>query len=129
MATTDPGPLPVPTGSAATDDQGRPGWTWLILVAFGVTILWAVRFAVAYLLVPRACVEGAWILHVLGVATLLASAGVLVRNVLWLRRPLEVPVRFFLLVGLALNVFFLGVIALEASAVFFVDACAKGAIP
>jgi hypothetical protein len=129
MATTDPGPLPVPTGPAATDDQSRPGWTWLLLVAFGVTILWAVRFAIAYLLVPTACVEGEWILHVLGVVTLLASAGVLALNLLWLRRPLEVPVRFFLLVGLALNVFFLGVIALESSAVFFVDACAKGAIP
>jgi hypothetical protein len=129
MATTDPGPLHVPTGPTATDDQARPGWTWLILVAFGVTILWAVRFAIAYLLVPTACVEGEWILHVLGVATLLASVGVLALNLRWLRRPLEVPVRFFLLVGMALNVFFLGVIALESSAVFFVDACAKGAIP
>jgi hypothetical protein len=121
--------MPVPTGGETTDPAGRPPWRWLILVAFGVTLLWALRFAVAYLLVPTACIEGEWLLHLLGVLTLLASAGVLVLNVAWLRRPLEIPVRFFLLVGLALNIFFLGVTALESSAVFFIDACAKGAIP
>jgi hypothetical protein len=129
MSTIDPGPLPTPTPVTGRDPDARPGWTGLILVAFGVTILWAVRFAVAYLLVPLACLEGAWLLHVVGGVTLLAGLGVLALNLLWLRRPLEVPVRFFLLVGLGLNVFFLGVTALESSAVLFVDACAKGAIP
>jgi hypothetical protein len=129
MSTTDPGPIPTPTPGAGPDPGAQPAWTWLILVGFGVTILWAVRFAVAYLLVPVACVEGEWLLHVVGGVTLLASAGVLALNLVWLRRPLDVPVRFFLLVGLGLNVFFLGVVALESSAVFFIDACAKGAIP
>jgi ABC-type Fe3+-siderophore transport system permease subunit len=107
----------------------RPAWPWLILVAFGVTILWALRFAVAYLLVPTACLVGDWLLHVIGAATIVASVAVLLLNVAWARRPLELPVRFFLLVGVGLNAFFLAVTVLESSAVFFVDACAKGAIP
>jgi hypothetical protein len=129
VATTDPGPIPVPSAGGVDDGGGHPAWAGLILVVFGVTLLWALRFAVAYLLVPTACIEGEWLLHLVGGVTLLASVGVLAVNLAWLRRPLDVPVRFFLLVGLALNVFFLGVTALESSAVFFVDACAKGAIP
>jgi putative membrane protein len=102
MATTDPGPLPVPSpGVRPRPRRARPGWPWLILVAFGVTILWAVRFAVAYLLVPTACVEGEWLLHLVGGVTLLASVAVLLLNLRWLKLGLEVPVRFFLLVGLA----------------------------
>jgi hypothetical protein len=129
VATTDPGPIPVPSAGGADDGAGHPAWAGLILVVFGVTLLWALRFAVAYLLVPTACIEGEWLLHLVGGVTLVASAGVLAVNLALLRRPFDVPVRFLLLVGLALNVFFLGVTALESSAVFFVDACAKGAIP
>jgi hypothetical protein len=129
MATTDPGPLPTPAPAEDADEAAPIAWVWLILVAFGVTILWALRFAVAYLLVPTACIQGEWLLHVVGGVTLLAAVGVLLLNLAWLRRPLDVPVRFFLLVGLGLNVFFLGVTALESSAVVVIDACAKGAIP
>jgi hypothetical protein len=113
-----------------TPRRARPAWVWLVLVGFGATLLWALRFAVAYLLVPTACIEGTWVLHLLGGVTLLASAGVIALNVAWLRgRQLEPPARFWLQVGLGLNVFFLAVTLLESSAVFVVDACAKGAIP
>jgi hypothetical protein len=93
------------------------------------TVLWAVRFAVACLLVPTACLVGDWLLHVVGLVTILAALVVVLVNLRWARQPWATPARFLLAVGLALNVFFLAVTVLASSAVLFVDACAKGAIP
>jgi hypothetical protein len=117
--------------TTTTPDRTRdqPAWAWLLLVTFGVTLLWAVRFAAAYLLVPTTCLVGDWLLHVVGLVTIVAAVAVLLVNVRWVRQPWTTPVRFLLAVGLALNAFFLAVTVLESSAVLFVDACAKGAIP
>jgi hypothetical protein len=117
------------SATAPVRARDQPAWAWLLLVSFGGTLLWAVRFAVAYLLVPTACLVGDWLLHVVGLVTILAALVVVLVNLRWARQPWATPACFLLAVGLALNVFFLAVTVLESSAVLFVDACAKGAIP
>lgn len=107
----------------------RPGWLVFSLLVAGGTLAWAVRFALGYLLVPAACEVGDWILHVVTAVTALAALAALLLSLRWARRVDDVPVRFTLLVGAALDAFFLGAILLEGSGVLFVDACMKGAIP
>ena len=111
------------------EGRTRPAWWLLTLVVFGGTVLWAARFAYGYLLTPAACEIGDRLLHAGSVGFGVLSVGVLLVNLWLLRRPFDQVVRFTLLVGLGLNVFFLAVLLLESSSVFFVDACAKGAIP
>lgn len=115
----------------ATVDTGQrePRPVALVLVVFGATIAWAVRFALGYLFVPAACEVGDWLLHLITLGTTLAGAVALVLSLRWARRPYRSPVRFSLWFGAALNVFFLAAILLEGSGVLFVDACAKAAIP
>lgn len=110
-------------------ERTRPTWWALTLVVFGGTATWAVRFAYGYLLTPAACEIGDWLLHLGSAAFGLVGLLIIAINLRLLRRPVDAAVRFTLLVGLGLNVFFLGVLVLEASSVLFIDACAKGAIP
>lgn len=117
------------TATSERPTTRQPAWWLLVLVAFGATIVWAVRFGLSYLLVPVACTSGDIVLHLVSVVSLLAGAAVTAVNLLWLRRPLGTQARFALLFGAVLNVFFVGVTFLEATTVFFIDACAKGAIP
>jgi hypothetical protein len=96
----------------------------------GGTATWATRFAVGYLLVPPACQMGTGILHIVHTVAVLISAGFVLLPILVLRRTdATPPVRFLLLLGVALNVFFLATILLESSAALVVDPCAKGSIP
>ncbi|GGI03022.1 hypothetical protein [Egicoccus halophilus] len=106
-----------------------PAWWGIVLVSFGATIIWAIRFGLSYLFVPAACEVGDWLLHAISATALLGGAAATLLNVVWLRRPLGTQARFTLLFGLSLNVFFVLVTALEGTTVFFVDSCAKGAIP
>lgn len=116
--------------TATTDGSRiRPGWGAFVLLVFGGTIAWAVRFALGYLLVPTACEIGEWILHVVTVASAAAAVAALVLSSRWASRVTDPSLRFTLWFGMALDVFFLGAILLEGSGVLFVDACAKAAIP
>ncbi|MFA9431601.1 hypothetical protein [Egicoccus sp. AB-alg2] len=113
----------------AAEDVRQPPWWAITLVAFGATIVWAVRFGLSYLMVPAACEVGDWLLHAISAVALLGGGAVTALNVAWLRRPLGTQARFALLFGLTLNGFFVLVTALEGLTVFFVDSCMKGAIP
>lgn len=104
------------------------GWIVGIAVVGGVAA-WAGRFALGYLLVPTACQTGTWVLHLVHAVFLLLVIGAVLLSVTLLRRSTDTATRFLLLLGLTLNSFFLATILLESSAVFVVDACAKGAIP
>jgi hypothetical protein len=96
----------------------------------GGTATWAVRFAIGYLLVPPACQLGPGILHLAHAIAVLAGVGFVLLPILVLRRSDTTPaVRFLLLLGVGLNVFFLATILLESSAAFVIDPCAKGSIP
>lgn len=110
-----------------TARQPRPAL--LVLLVFGGTIAWAIRFGLGYLLVPTACEVGDWVLHLVTLVTAAAAVLALVRSLGWARRVTNPAVRFSLWFGVALDVFFLGAILLEGSGVLFVDACAKAAIP
>lgn len=112
-----------------TTTSARPGWTTLLLLIFGGTIAWAIRFGAGYLLVPTACVAGAWVLHLVTVLTALAAAAALLFSLRGMRRIDDTSVTFVLGGGAALNAFFLAAILLEGSGVLFVDACLKGALP
>lgn len=107
----------------------RPGPTALVMVIFGGTIAWAVRFGLGYLFVPAACAYGDWLLHVITLVTALAAVAALVVSLRWARQVGHPPLRFSLWFGAALNVFFLAAILLEGSGVLLVDACAKAALP
>lgn len=107
----------------------RPGWVLLAVLFSGGTVAWAVRFGAGYLLVPTACVIGDWVLHLVTLVTAGAAALTLWLSVRWIGRTNDVPVRFTLYVGAALDAFFLGAILLEGSGVLFVDACARGSLP
>jgi hypothetical protein len=107
----------------------RPGWFLFLVLVSGGTVAWAVRFALGYLLVPTACEVGDWVLHLVTVVTALAALLVLVLSLRWADRTDDTAVGFTLLVGAALDAFFLGAILLEGSGVLVVDACMKGAIP
>lgn len=107
----------------------RPGPVVLSLLVFGGMLAWAIRFALGYLLVPTACEVGDWLLHVVTGVTALLGLLAVIGSLRLARRITDPPVRFSLWFGIALNVFFVGAILLEGSAVLLVDACAKGAIP
>lgn len=104
-------------------------WAGVALIILGALIAWALRFAVGYLLAPAACEVGMWVQWLTSGVFLLAGAGALALNLRLLRTEVDVATRFLAYVGIALNVYFLGVMLLETSALIFVDACAKGAIP
>lgn len=102
---------------------------------FGGPLAWALRFASSYLLVPVACREGTWLLHLVTVAALLlaGAAGV----VAWrsFRRDPDgteaddVRQRRVVLgvVGVALSGFFAVVTLFESVANLVIDPCLKAA--
>lgn len=110
-------------------ERTRPGWLLFIVLFSGGTVAWALHFGLGYLLVPAACELGDWLLHLVTVVTALGALAALVLSLRWAKRTDDAPVGFTLLVGAALDAFFLGAILLEGSGVLFVDACMKGAIP
>lgn len=108
------------------------------LLWFGVlggALAWGLRFAASYLLVPVACREGTWMLHVVTVAALVmaGAAGV----VAWrsFRRDPDGPEaedvrqrRVVLgLVGVLLSGFFAVVTLFESVANLVLDPCLKAA--
>ena len=112
-------------------DPAKPVVWWLkvTFVVLGAMIAWALRFTFGYLFTPASCEVGAWLQWLISGVFILIGAGALLANLLMLRRDLDTATRFLLFVGVALNVFFLGVMLLEMTAIAVVDACAKGAIP
>lgn len=112
----------------AATTRRTPGPWALALLVFGGTLAWVVRFAVGYAVVPEACARGDVLLHVVTLVTALAAAGALAWSWRVLGHTEDAARRFVLMAGMALDVFFLGAILLEGSAVLFVDACTKGAV-
>lgn len=108
------------------------------LLWFGVlggALAWGLRFAWSYLLVPVACREGTWMLHVVAaVALLIAAAAGMVAWRSFRRDPdgpeaADVRQRRVLLglVGVCLNGFFAVVTVFESTANFVIDPCLKAA--
>lgn len=102
---------------------------------FGGALAWALRFGWSYLLVPVACREGTWILHL--VAVVAVMLGVAAGVVAWreARRgetgnePEDVRQRRVVLgsVGVILSGFFVAVTLFESVANLVVDPCLKAA--
>lgn len=105
------------------DNEVALGRLWL--VALGPPVIWAIRFAIVYVLVPYACREDAVaLLHVL---TLISLATVTVLGwVAWNSRAAagRERARFMALFGILSSGLFLLVIAAEGLANVMVDPCA-----
>lgn len=107
------------------------------LLWFGVlggALAWGLRFAGSYLLVPVACREGTWMLHVVALAAIVvAVAAGLVSWRAYRRGPQDEAVdvrqrRLVLgLVGVLLSGFFTVVTLFESVANFVIDPCLKAA--
>lgn len=123
--------------------RGRPGLVWLWFGFLGPPIIWAVRFMVAYALVPEACSAAG--LLALNVVTLVALAGTMLAGVVaarsWRRtrgehgaqddpgRTAWRRARFMALAGIFTSALFTAVIVAEGLANVLVDPCLGSGTP
>jgi hypothetical protein len=121
----------------------RPGLGWLWFGFLGPPVIWAVRFMVAYALVPGACSAGG--LLALNVVTLVALAGTVLAGVVaarsWGRAGPEPGVegdpdhtawrraRFMAMAGIFTSALFTAVIVAEGLANVLVDPCLGSGAP
>lgn len=124
----------------AAASRERPGLAWQLFGFLGPPIIWAVRFMVAYALVPAACSAGGLLL--LNIVTLVALGGTVLAGVVSARSlprtrgeqgehgdQVRRRARFMAMAGLFTSALFTAVIVAEGLANVLVDPCLGAGAP